>query len=88
AESLPFTTWAQNRKKIRVCLPDEADFFTVIDDYDLTEYDVRKVIAKPDTAFDWKSTPQSRTQRLRKIVRETAHSDAKNKKSTAQYTKL
>jgi len=86
-DQYPFADWAAEGRKIHVVFPDEQNFFTVVDD-DLNEYDIRKVAAVPDVAGEFRSTAETRAQRLRKTVRAVAREDAKSRKLTGEYTKL
>lgn len=70
----PFADWAG--QKLRVVLPDDQPFFTVVG-LDGNEYDVVKEASVPDTAGDFRSTRQTNAEQLRKEVRALAREDAK-----------
>lgn len=70
----PFANWAG--QKLRVVLPDDQPFFTVVG-LDGNEYDVVKEASAPDVAGDFKSTRQTDAETLRKEVRQLAKEDAK-----------
>ena len=74
----PFADWAG--QKLRIVLPDDQPFFTVVG-LDGNEYDVVKEISAPDAAGDFKSTRQTNAEKLRKEVRAIAKEDAKRVKA-------
>lgn len=73
-EMYPFADWAG--QKLRVVLPDDQPFFTVVG-LDGNEYDVVKEASAPDAAGDFRSTRQTNAEQLRKKVRTLAREDAK-----------
>mgnify|MGYP001157975431 CR=1 FL=1 len=70
----PFASWIG--QKLRVVFPDNQDFFTLIG-LDGSEYDIAKAAPVADTAGEWRSTAVSKTENLRKKIREVAKADAK-----------
>lgn len=85
SEMYPFADWAGQR--LRIVMPDDAAFFTVIG-LDGNEYDVVKEDQRPDVAGELRSTRQTNADQLRRELKHVAKEDAKRVRTGTQAASL
>jgi hypothetical protein len=81
SDKYPFRDWIN--QQVRIVFPDEAEFFLLLG-LDGNEYEIQRVVAKPDVAGDFGRVADSIGQRNRKELKAYAKEQAKAAKELNQ----